>query len=559
MKKQLKITSDGALVASLILAALLFRIFLMKYRFAVLFDEVNYLKLAASGSLEGLKNVFHTYWSPFYPFVVAMFSKVVPDFELSGRLVSIFSGGLIVLPIYYFAKKYFSRRIAILTAVFIAFLPSYAFMATNAQTEALYTLIAISGVFLGWEILAKPSMLKSIALGVLFGCSYLIKPEGTGFLIVFLGIWIILIVYQVMKKVKPWNLIFSGSLVIMFFLLVALPYLVFLHEATGKWTISAKGKANQQFEAVATGLTGKSFSTFRSLSDDNKHVLIDQIYHIGTFLKEESKKSTSSVSVNPGILIRKYVENFYKVIAFGMNHAITSVILILMILGLFGKPWDKKRIYRDLYLLCYVFFFWFIVIPLFHINDRYFMSVFPIVLIWASEGFFYLISWFEKTLENIKFNSFARMTPRSMAIVFTTGVILIGVFLPQLGKVITRNPWKKDYFMDPIEQRIAGEWIKKQGKKNPIIMSRGHTVDFYAGNYHIQETVTIPKNELERILAYAKYRNVDYLVLNERYAKDFPQIAYLLDAKDVPASLKLVYSNEFKPGLKTVIYQLTNK
>jgi len=135
-------------------------------------------------------------------------------------------------------------------------------------------------------------------------------------------------------------------------------------------------------------------------------------------------------------------------------------------------------------------------------------------------------------------------------------IVLISLFLPQLGKIINRNPWATDYYMDPIEQKITGEWIKQHSEKTPIIMSLGHTVDFYAGNYHIAESVTIPENDLSRILEYAKYRKVDFLVLNERYSKGFQQIAYLLNGKNVPEGLSVVYSNDFKQGLKSVVYKI---
>ena len=544
------------LISIMVTLALLFRLFLMRYRYAIVFDEVNYLKLAASGSLEGISNILHTYWSPFYPLVVALFSKIVTNFELAGRLVSIVSGSLIILPVYFFVQKNVSRRTAILTAIFLAFLPSFAFLSTRAQTEALYTLIAVTAVLWGWQILLNPSVKKAIVLGPLFGCAYLTKPEGIGFLLVFMGNLLVVVFYQIVKKQHPWKLIISGILIIGFFLLFASPYLLFLHKATGKWTISAKGKANQQFEAVTSGVAGKSFRTFRSLSDDNKHVLIDQIYHIGTFLKAENKKAQPTVSVNYQGLMRKYVENFYKVTAFGMNHALTSTILILMVFGLFGSPWDKKRFYRDLYLLAYVTFFWFIVIPLFHINDRYFLSVLPICLIWASQGVFFFISWFEKTILFVSDSQTTKIRPRLLASIAVALILLIGLFLPQFGKILNRNPWIPDYYMDPIELKVAGNWIKAHSEKTPIIMSLGHTTDFYAGNYHIAESVTIPENDLVRILEYAKFRKVDFLVLNERYSRGFQRIAYLLDTKKIPDGLSLAYAKDFRPGLKTVVYKI---
>ncbi len=549
-------TTDIIFVSLIIILAIVFRLFLMRYRFAVVFDEVNYLKLAASGNLEGLSNVFHTYWSPFYPLVVALFSKLVPNFELAGRLVSIVCGSLIIMPVYLFTRKYISRYVAILSAVLIAFLPTFAFLSTRAQTEALYTLLGVTSVFIGWRVLNEFSVKDVILIGILFGLAYLTKPEGIGFFIVFSGILVFLMIVNLVKKHFSMKLVIIGLSVAVICLIVAFSYLNFLHKATGKWTISAKGKANQQFEAVSTGLTGKTFDVFRSLSKDNKHVLIDQIYHIGTFLNEEVKESQPSVPLNYNIVTRKYAENFYKVVAFGMNHALTSPILILIVLGLFSSVWDKKRLYRDLYLLSYIVFFWFIVIPLFHINDRYFISVFPIAIIWASQGIIYLGSWFKKTIAQNVNGNYGEKKLLFWATAIVVAILLVTLFFPQLGKIINRDRWSAEFYHDPVEQKIAGEWIKEHFDNTPIIMSRGHTVDFYAGNFKIAESVTIPKNDINRILEYAKYREVDFLVLNERYLASYPHLSNLLYEENIPESLELVYKNDQKPGLKTVVYKI---
>ena len=88
-------------------------------------------------------------------------------------------------------------------------------------------------------------------------------------------------------------------------------------------------------------------------------------------------------------------------------------------------------------------------------------------------------------------------------------------------------------------------------------MSRNHAVDFYAGNYDITESVTVPTNSAERILAYAKHRSVDYIVLNERYLEDYPALAFLLsDQPEAPEGMRMVYNEKDSSGLRTVIYEM---
>ena len=547
-------------VIAVLFVALGLRIVLIHYRFAIKFDEVNYLKLAASGSLKGLSHVLHPYWSPFYPLVVALFSKILPNFELAGRMVSVLCGSLVLVPVYLFAKTYLGRRTAVYSVILLGLHPSFAFFSTRAQTEPLYTLIVTVGIFLGWFVLLNRSYFLALLLGIIFGVAYLTKPEGVGFLIVFIGVLLVLVLYSLIAKKKITQWVLLMLIVSVGFVVVASPYLFYLHKTTGEWTISAKGKANQQFEAHATGLVKTDVpNPFRSLSEDNKQVPIDQIYHIGSFLQAERQQGKPTIKISPFVIVRKYVENFYKVVAYGINHALTSLILILMIIGLFGRVWDKKRALRELYLLSYIVFFWLIVIPLFHINDRYFLPLLPLSFIWVAQGVDLSIQWFEKTFLNLLNKDEIRISVQKIAQLAVVLIVFIGLYAPELGKIIVRNPWASDYWADPVEQKIAGKWLKEHTDKTPIIMSRGHTVDFYAGNYNIAESVTIPKNELSRILTYARYRGVDYLVLNERYKESYPQLASLLEDEKVPEGLKLVYKNEIKPGLKTVIFKVEKK
>ncbi len=61
----LKEVNPRAAPTTLFVLGLALRLFLLKCRFVVSFDEVNYLKLGVSGHLHGLSDVLHTYWVTF--------------------------------------------------------------------------------------------------------------------------------------------------------------------------------------------------------------------------------------------------------------------------------------------------------------------------------------------------------------------------------------------------------------------------------------------------------------------------------------------------------------
>ncbi len=90
-------------------------------------------------------------------------------------------------------------------------------------------------------------------------------------------------------------------------------------------------------------------------------------------------------------------------------------------------------------------------------------------------------------------------------------------------------------------------------------MSKFHTADIYAGNYNIKDSVTIPQCKFDRLIKYAKYRSVDFLLLNERYKEFFPEISFLLEGKNIPEELELIYDRTDPLGLRTVIYRILNE
>lgn len=555
--KKIKVENvDLLFIVSISVFGLILRILLMRYQFTVSFDEINYLKLGISGSMNGLSHVFHTYWSPFYPLVVALVSKFTTNYELAGRLISVLTGILVVPLVFYFARSHFDRKIARYGATFLALYPALAFFSTRAQTEPLYTLLITAGIFLGWRALTKKSYWLNFIVGLLFGMAYLTKPEGIGFIIVYGGILGLLLIFALVKKDHTFRVLTISLLAVVGFVISAAPYIFYLKQTTGQWTISAKGKANQQFEAHSSGLSGSTEDVFRKLNSENTQVPIDQIYHIGTFIQAEQTRGTPTVKVSPLIVVRKYIENLYKVLTDGINHALTTIILMLVVLGLLADAWSKQRAWKELYLLSYIVFFWLVVIPLFHINDRYFVPLLPLCFIWVGKGFVFMNDWLQKTLVNFFDFSNIKLPPGRVASSLLILLLFLGLYLPQLGKIVAKDRWTTEYWADPVEQKIAGLWIKAHSEKTPVIMSRGHTVDFYAGNYNIAETVTIPKNDLSRVLEYAKFRGVDYLVLNERYAVAYPEIRFLLDEENIPAELQLVFKFDKRPGLKTVVYQL---
>jgi len=533
----------------IIITALAFRLLLLNFRFAIGFDEVNYLKLGVSGHLHGFAEALHTYWSPFFPWLIAVFCNFTGNYELAGRLVSVVMGALLPVPVYFLGRMLYDKTAGLIAAAFIAFFPPLAFQSTTALTEATYMFFVALAVIAGWEMLKRNSIVAAMISGLLAGCLYLTRPEGIGFLLVFAG-WIAAGCVGKLFLIKPLRMIYLLLALSGGFIAVSAPYLIFLHDRTGTWTISAKGAANLQMDTPDDG----SRPSFRALNVENTSLPIDEVFHLGTFLKPGDSKHERKVPVAIGGLLKKYIKNLYELITGAVPSFFSLLPLMFFGIGLLGVAWQPGEGLKNVYFLSFIFFYWFGVVPMFHINARYFAPMWPLCAVWIAHGMSAFWTWLKTHPTFSKLSSAMRLQPAAMPMTLFVALLAIFSFFPELGRILARNPNSTDFWADAVELKTAGAWLHEHAKRDVVIMSRNHAVDFYAGNFDIRDGVTIPDNGLDRVLQYARNRKVSYLVISERYMSDYPQLAFLMENPQNRDGLELVYQNRDASGLLTVIY-----
>jgi len=544
--------STTKIFAALLLTAFVFRLLLLKFRFAVAFDEVNYLKLGISGHLNGMVETLHTYWSPFLPWLISLFCSFTKNYELAGRLVSVIAGTLLVLPVYFLGRLVYDKTVGLVAAAFVALFPPLAFQSTLILTEATYTLLAALAIYTGWKMLKRYSIAAAALSGMLAGCLYLTRPEGIGFLFIFIG-WLLAGCLAKIFLIKPLRLAYQLVALNVGFVVVAAPYLLFLKSNTGSWTISAKGAANLQMDTPEDG----SRPSFRSLNESNTAVPIDEVFHLGNFLKPQAPGQDGAVTkVSWQALAGKYLRNLYDLIKTAIPSFLTMLPLMLLGAGLFGSSWKWGQGWKNFYFLSFVAFYWFLVVPLFHINARYLAPMWPLCALWIANGVNVFFTWMKNHESLFKFAKMKKLQPAIVAATLLLALSMVFSFLPELGRIVARDLNSTDRWADAIELKEAGIWLKQNADSEIVIMSRNHVVDYYAGNYNIRESVTIPENGLDRVLSYARNRGVNYLVVNERYRNDYPLLGFLLDNPEAPAGLELVYENKHASGLKMIIFKV---
>jgi 4-amino-4-deoxy-L-arabinose transferase-like glycosyltransferase len=455
---------------------------------------------------------------------------------------------LTVVPIYLLARELFGKPVAFWSGIFVALHPALAFAQTAPLAEPAYMFFGFFGLWLGWQALQKKRWWLAAAAGCCWGFSYLAKPEGAGFLIVFalFAAGRALLDFFHHRRVPSFlMLLLAGAS----FLLTASPYLIYLHRQTGHWTLSAKGAANQQFEA--TFFTAENDDFFDSLSPDNKTLPMDVIFHTGTFLQRSEKNELPKVKVSAVLLIRKYVTNFFRVLKYGLPQMLSLFLTILFGVGLFATPLQKDEASLAAYLFSVLIFYWLVVVPIFHINERYLMAMLPLAGIWIARGLLLLAEWLQSTTKSLWQAALSSGAARGWA------VLIFGLlfWLPEMGKVMAQTSEGFGKWGEAVELKEAGNWLRENAAQQPpIIMSYNKAVDFYAGNYDVRTGVSFSLDALDRQLAYASHRGARYVVIDERYAKHFPVWQQMLDSP--PSTFKLLYTTRNHALPKAHVFEI---
>lgn len=156
---------------------------------------------------------------PGYPIAIQLIP--IGDKVFAAQLISTIAGSLSVLPLYRISRKYASELESLIIGIFFLFCPLIFHYSLLTYSESLYLLTLL------WALERYISKGYRVS-GILFGLSYLIRPEA---LVVILA----LIVYDLIRY-RKWlvlrTLLFCG--------LISLPYIGYISNESGNLTLTKK-------------------------------------------------------------------------------------------------------------------------------------------------------------------------------------------------------------------------------------------------------------------------------------------------------------------------------
>ena len=516
---------DLALLALLALAGLGIRLYFLQFYQVISADGVSYVAIAKEFiSGRGLSLAQH--YPPFYPILLGLASTVSPGFETAGLAVSIVMGSLLVVPVYLLGVEFFDRRVGVVAAILSISWPPLRYWSTAVMTQATYITLLLLGVYCLWRAYKDSAWLPSVLAGAFFAGAHLTRSEGV---LVFASLIAVLVLFTFINRLSCRRLLYVLLSLGVFSLLFS-PYLIMLHDLTGKWQLTGKGKI-----AIADALS--------------EYLQIPDIKHDPSF------KELGYLD-----LFRLYPEyirtNYLKNIATCWRDMLPVYGWALAAVGSLAGALSRAKMLERTYLLA-TFAPLLVIVVFFFIGPEYTQAYLPVLFLCIGNALSLATGWVLKRLSGgataggvVRYLGYA---PVCLAVIYGAWIVVVAVPADRnLPYHYTRDGGRLD------DKRI-GLRLGKMLPESAILMTRSGRIGFYSGrSYQIP-----PQADYPGIIDAARKNRTDYLIATVQLLNMRPQLEFLFGPIinpgrpfTPPPELELVAVSQEPGGLPYIVYRI---
>lgn len=503
-----------------------------------------------------------TWWFWFlYSIGIAFFDLFFNNEILSANIFNIVCLNIIWILTYLLGKNILSLKYNFLSLILLFLSPILLNFNIWILSENLY--IPLFLILFLWILNFKSNsnITTTLFLSFIVALMYLTRAEA------FIYVWSIWIIFIYLWLIKKYNfkkfLILSITWILWFFIFIS-PYLFHLYNITGEIWLTNKGTSNLRqaelrwldkmdndwFEKAVWELTPdkhhlmawfawwlKYDKSYENLS--LKKYFLDNPHKIMSRMLDNQKKLYSQNLIRiiwwwaSDLYQVEWSRIFYKNILF---YLISLLPILLCLYWIFSLIKNKKYYFLISFLSFYLtasFFF-----TIFFVLDRYFIIFLPIFIV--------LISYW---LENIKYNN----KILNNLLFYSIWSVLILIYSLWLLSYYNSNKWLDEYYK---VKQLAWEYLKEyhNSKVNLKIMERFPIVTYYS--WTKQRWITPYTDKLQDIIEYAKYNNLDYLIVDTLDFKKYRQnLIFLLEKKLVNNDISILKEIEYNEQ-KVIIFKI---
>ncbi len=452
-----------------------------------------------------------------------------------------------VVAFFFLAKNIFNHRAAYLGSILVVFFPGLVMISDVPLSEATYTFFLLITLLCGWRLFVRRSYLWAFLFGVLGGMCYLTRPE---FLAAFASLLLLYLIIQLKtKEGSGRKALLLPAVSLLGFLILALPYINFMHSQTGHWILSGKAAHNALKEKAYD--QGVDYSGQREALARVLDGLTPEGELKGKVLLGE--QSMFSFLKTPG-----FFGSYFRRIWLGMKKINIFVLpfLLLSLFYLFSWNTEKERLKKRLFLLfCFAPL---LTMPIFFaVAGRLIDPYAPIVILMAVAGLL--------NLTELAAGSKRAGSPEGKSLVGLLAVLLVVGLLSvfsvaqagQKAKIYQRVFQATKY--GATEFRKLGLWADRTLPEDASVMCLSwDTFLFYCN----RQTFPVPFAGWKEIVRFAQTNGIGYLLVSVSMEASWREdLAFLMeplqDRSRVPSdsNVKLVDTYRAPSGLGAVLYE----
>ncbi|BCS55506.1 glycosyltransferase family 39 protein [Geobacter sp. SVR] len=422
-----------------------------------------------------------THFPPLYPILIGLFKYVTPSDEMAGKVASAVMGSILVIPLYLLGKELFSKKVGYVGALLAALSPPLIAISGIVLSQATYITLLVTALLLYWKGFAEKSRILAFGGGLLFGASYLTRPEAV---IVFAGMSAAFFCLRSDGVSRKDNgiLILAGC---GGFVLMALPYMFLLHRVYGGWQ-----------------LTGKSSVT---LADS-----------LGWYLnRPDLKREYGFAGLSYLDVVRRYPDFLWKNSAKNLPVAwaeLPTYLWLLAGLGFSGLAYARN--WRTMLLVAAALLPLSVIIVFFWIDSHYFSPYIPIVLILAAGGL--------DSLERAAGRIFPFLSRGGKSLSWASAIAVAAAVFAIAPALLADRTTSYDFSQDGAryDHKLIGLMLRDRLPPQSRVMVKSGRIAFYGEFQHVD----IPQASLPEIMEAARAGKARYLVADGTLFGARPQL-----------------------------------
>lgn len=475
-----------------------------------------------------------------YAILITGIGFIFNNRETAATIISVISGGLLVIPVFYIGKTLFGEITAWISVALVLFNPYMIQFSGWILTESLFTFLFITSISLTVVMLNKgwPSYLWTLP-GLLGGLAYLSREVGILVLpmVIFLTVFYKLIVQKMGFRKTAQLLVFLiiGFLIIYFPSKIAFRHInMVVQEAIGTTGETLKNDSPKISLGVRLGAMVENLIYTPDLQNPRDYEQVNsRLTPDGTDF-QPVRKGSSGAHIIKVLWEGKWVlwEMLWKGIgryAAVFWSSFSVIVIIFLIIGFFSHIVKGPL---KLFLTSWVIGYFALLILAGTANfafggfelQRYMMPLFPILFLWTGYGVEILAIWLYRVVEKHGLALSRRKVEQGASVVLT--LLVMFTFFPEAKQLNMYDGNQKSFPM------MVGQEIKKRSPYSPLVMARTSAIPYYSGGNFL----LTPYESYDRLIEFAKKKGVDFIVITSRDRR--PLLGNLLSIEAPKPGLK---------------------